>query len=374
MNIKKLAKLTLLLGLASCFSSKTPPLRQVASTHQYQPQIEQGEIWGAPEEQALDEIASIFRDTLIDATGNNPLMRRDAHPKHHGCVATTLEIANQQLPQEYRLGLFANNQSYRGVIRFSNGDPNHQKADIESDVRGMAIKLLNVPYQNYLQESGLEDSDNIHDLVFMNADEFFIPNPKEYQKFMRATQGRFGVLSYLAFRWGTLRNILQARVKITNPLDVDYASATPYKLGDTSMKMKFVSCRNEDQKDQLPKNPTPNFLSERLEKSLAENEQCFDFYIQPNKDKKKNNIENAMLHWNEKKSPMIKVGKLVIEKQSGFRSKERMQACENMSFNPWRAPEVNRPLGGVNRIRLDVYLKQSKLRREHNHIEIRDGI
>jgi len=39
-----------------------------------------------------------------------------------------------------------------------------------------------------------------------------------------------------------------------------------------------------------------------------------------------------------------------------------------MTFNPWRAPVENRPLGGVNRIRLEVYLNQSKLRHDHNGI------
>lgn len=214
---------------------------------------------------------------------------------------------------------------------------------------------------------GVEDGQNVHDFVFMNADSFFIPNPKAYENFMEATRGRFGVLGYLAFHWGTLRNILKSRVQVTNSLDIDYASATPYKLGPTTMKMKFVSCKVT--KDELPQNPSHDYLSERLASTLEKQEGCFDFYVQPNTDPKKNNIENAMIAWDERKSPMIHVGKMKVKKQTGFRSSEHMSACENMTFNPWRAPVANRPVGGVNRIRLEVYLNQSKLRHEYNGIE-----
>lgn len=374
MRLQLLFNLILLFGLTACFQAEVAVEREIASTHVYQPDVEQGEKWGSREEAMVDEIANIFRETLIDSTGDAPLMRRDAHPKHHGCVASSLTIDHSQLPEKYRVGLFSENRLYQTIIRFSNGDPDHTKADLESDVRGMAVKILNTSSANYLQKVGLEESENVHDLVFMNADAFFIPNPKQYEKFMKATKGRFGVLGYLALHWGTLRSILRSRVQVSNSLDIDYASATPYKLGETSMKMKFASCRKENEKDVIPKKASPNFLSERLEESLSKKDECFDFFVQVNQDKKRNEIEDAMIVWDEERSPFLKVGQLNIKKQSGFRTKERMSACENMSFNPWRAPEENRPLGGVNRIRLEVYLNQSKLRREYNEISIQDGL
>ncbi|MBH48751.1 MAG: hypothetical protein CME71_11335 [Halobacteriovorax sp.] len=338
--------------------------RKVASVNALQPAVEQGEVWGGNEAAMMDTVARIFHDTLIESTGDDKIMRRDAHPKHHGCVASELEIFNKNLPEQLRVGLFKENHKYQGIVRFSNGDPNFRKADSEKDVRGMAVKLFGVPYQNYLQDIGVEDGPNRHDFVFMNADSFFIPNPKAYEKFMEATQGRFGVLGYLAFHWGTLGKILKSRVQIANSLDIDYASATPYKLGPTTMKMKFVSCKKV--KDAIPERPNHDFLGESLESTLRDQEGCFDFYVQPNKDPKKNNIEDAMISWSEEKSPMIHVGQMKVKQQTGFRSSQRMSACENMTFNPWRAPLENRPVGGVNRIRLEVYLNQSKLRHEYN--------
>lgn len=356
--------LSSLLSLLAACTSKETPKRTVASINAHQPPIEQDEIWGEEEVKMMDTVSEIFHDTLIESTGDDKLMRRDAHPKHHGCVASELLIDNRKLPENLRVGLFKENAKYPAIIRFSNGDPDYKKVDAEKDIRGMAVKLFGIPYQSYLQEINVEDEKQVHDLVFMNADSFFIPNPKAYAKFMESTKGRFGVLGYLAFHWGTLANILKARVQIANSLDIDYASATPYKLGPTSMKMKFVSCR--ETKNTMPDTPTANFLGERLESTLTKEEGCFDFYVQPNKDPRTNDIENAMITWNEDVSPMIHVGKMTVKKQSGFRNSMKMDACENMTFNPWRAPSENRPLGGVNRIRLEVYLNQSKLRHEHN--------
>lgn len=363
--MRKLSCALIALLLLSC-QSETPINRKFASVNAFQPPVEQGEVWGHKEAKNMARVAEIFRQTLIDSTGDDQVMKRDAHPKHHGCVSSKLTIDNSKLPQELRVGLFSKNRSYPGIIRFSNGDPDFKKADIESDVRGMALKLFGTDSGNYLHELGFDDTNDIHDLVMMNADSFFISNPKAYEKFMEATQGRFGILGYLALHWGTLKKVLKARVKVANSLDVDYSSATPYKLGSTSMKFGFKSCRK--QKDSLPEAPAHDFLKDRLAKTLAQEEGCFDFYVQPNKDSQKNNIEDAMVSWDEQKSPIINVGKLIVEKQQGFTSESRMRACEDMTFNPWRAPMENRPLGGVNRIRLEVYLNQSKLRHEYNKV------
>lgn len=367
-SVKPILCLIFLTFLTAC-SDHIASKRTIASVSvsASQPATEQGEVWGEEEAQRMQSVAQIFHDTLVESTGSDELMKRDAHPKHHGCVKTQLTIDNSQLPKNLRVGLFKENNSYPGLVRFSNGDPNFRKADIEKDVRGMAMKFFNTPYSSYLSDIGIEQDQGVHDFVFMNADAFFIPNPKAYEKFMRATQGRFGVLGYLAFHWRTLGSILNSRVQIANSLDINYASATPYKLGATSMKMKMVSCKQV--KDTIPENPRHDFLGEVLESTLSKQEGCFDFYVQPNRDPKKNDIENAMITWDEKKSPMIHVGKLKIDQQSGFRTDEEMTACENLTFNPWRAPVENRPLGGVNRIRLEVYLNQSKLRHDYNGIE-----
>lgn len=357
--------------ISGCSVNKPSPASVAVS--EQQPPLEQGEVWGAKEVKEAHIIRGQFRDNLKEATGSNLIMKRDAHPKHHGCVVAKLEIDNRKLQSEHRVGIFQKPGSYRSMIRFSNGDPNPLKSDIKKDVRGMAIKVLGVPYTNYLTQIGVESSTGVHDFVFMNSDRFFIKNPKHYGKFMDAIQGGgfslagFGVFSFLNPTDKFISILLKAfRMKVGNPLDIDYHSATAYNLGPDSMKMKFKSCKTH--KDSLDKKRGNNYLSQHLMTYLDKNESCFDFYVQPNKDKKKNKIENAQLRWNSKKSPFIKVGRLYIPQQSKESILARNNSCENASFNPWRAPIANRPLGGVNRIRLEVYVKQAKMRQEHNGV------
>lgn len=369
--MKIISLLIIVLFTFSCSVNK----RDLSSTEvsEQQPPLEQGEVWGPKEVEEAHIIRNQFRDNLEEATGSNPVMKRDAHPKHHGCVEARLEIDNTKLKAKHQVGIFAKSGNYRSIIRFSNGDPNPLKSDKKKDVRGMAVKVLGLPYNNYLTETGVEQTTGIHDFVFMNSDRFFIKNPKHYGKFMDAVKGGgpslagFGIFSFLNPTDKFLSILLKAfNMKVGNPLDIDYHSATPYKLGPDSMKMKFKSCKAH--KDTLDKKRGDNYLSKKLMAYLDKNDSCFDFYVQPNRNPKKNNIENAQLQWNSKKSPFVKVGKLYIPKQSKESVKARNESCENASFNPWRAPVANRPLGGVNRIRLEVYVKQAKMRQEHNGV------
>jgi catalase len=366
--------LLLTLFVSSCSGSKGKRSFASVGVSEEQPAVEQGEVWGAAEMESARLIQHQFRDMLVASTGDSDLMRRDAHPKHHGCVQAKMVLDNSKLAEEYRVGLFAENNNYNAMIRFSNGDPNHLKADKKSDVRGMAVKLFDVPYKTYLEESGVETDNSVHDFVFMNSREFFIKDPKHYGKFMDSLKS--GGLSVAWFAAGAFFNphdrfvgILRKAfsMKVGNPLDIDYHSATPYKLGATSMKMKFETCKKT--KAKVPrKNASDNFLGERLKSYLDKNETCFDFYVQPNRDKKRNDIENSQDKWSAGRSPYIKVGRLEVPKQSSKSIADRSETCENMSFNPWRAPAENRPLGGVNRIRLEVYVKQAKMRQNFNGV------
>lgn len=362
--------------LVSC-SGYHDPERTISSVNyvsEEQPPVEQGEVWTNKEMEAAKLIRNQFRDILEESTGDSDLMKRDAHPKHHGCVKAKLEIDNSRLKSKYRTGIFEENREYNTIVRFSNGDPNHRKADKKSDVRGMAVKVLDVPYKTYLEEVGIEKDNSVHDFVFMNSSEFFIKNPKHYGTFMDAVSD--GGFSMLKFGLGSIVNPTDKFVsiltkafsmKVGNPLDIDYHSATPFKLGDTSMKMKFKSCKKI--KSKVPRRDAANdFLAQRLRNYLDKNESCFEFYVQPNQDKRWNNIENAQKKWSTRKSPFFKVGKLTVVKQSKESVLERNESCENLSMNPWRAPSANRPMGGVNRIRLEVYVKQAKMRHEYNNV------
>jgi hypothetical protein len=73
-------------------------------------------------------------------------------------------------------------------------------------------------------------------------------------------------------------------------------------------------------------------------------------------------IEDPTIEWSEKDSPFIPVAKIQI----GAQVPEQGEACEIRSFTPWHSIAEHRPLGGISRVRKDVYLEISKLRHQLN--------
>jgi len=78
-------------------------------------------------------------------------------------------------------------------------------------------------------------------------------------------------------------------------------------------------------------------------------------------------VEDALVEWMESESPFVRVAMLRIPKQD-LSSGEDLRIAENLSFTPWHALEVQRPLGGINRARKVAYEAISKYRHERNGV------
>jgi hypothetical protein len=53
-------------------------------------------------------------------------------------------------------------------------------------------------------------------------------------------------------------------------------------------------------------------------------------------------------------------------------SPERDSFCENVSFNPWNAPDEHKPLGSINRVRKALYDEISYYRLRRNKLTVPD--
>ena len=223
----------------------------------------------------------------------------------------------------------------------------------------MAMKLINVPGSNVGSQ----------DFLLMNSKSFFFKDSKQYVDFMKATDNTVSLLWFLATHSRTRQVILAAQgMKVANPLQIDYFSAVPYKLGAHIVKYSARSCTQPAQRESVPKNAGPNFLGEKLASTLSNSSTCFDFYIQTSVDQKSMPLEDPTVEWNEELSPYIKVGRITIPAQNGIRSLEQMNFCENLSFDPWHTLPEQRPVGAINRVRLQVYSAISKKRHDYNNI------
>jgi hypothetical protein len=348
--------LTLLLPAAPGFSQPLAPSLSV------QPPTEQGEHWDADNVAQAQEVATDTLQALLARSKGQALMQRDAHPKQHGCARASVHIDAHALAPELQVGVFAPDSShdYAAWVRFSNGNPDGAHApDIQRDIRGMAIKLMNVP----TAASGSQD------FVMLTSPAFFSRDGADYLGLHRAMQASTWSLTWYFLRHPTnLSIVLQGLNRAANPLQLSYFSAVPYKLGPSSMQFKASPCASNALQDPLPSTPAADFLRQRLVASLQSRELCYDLLLQPNRDPSVNQIENANLVWDQHTSPYIKVATVRLPQQSGIDSVEQLNFCENLSFNPWHSTAATRPLGQINRMRLAIYPVISRFRHQHNQV------
>jgi hypothetical protein len=294
-------------------------------------------------------------------------VRRDAHPKAHGCVRATFEV-NAELPANLAQGVFVPGKVYDAWIRFSNGAADPARDDSKGDARGMAIKLMGVPGAKLLPG---ESAAGTQDFIMINHPVFFIDDPQRYLTLIRRGSSsnplvRLTAPFALGFEGARIARAIGSK-KIANPLYTRFWSMVPYRLGDDAHKqaIKFsarpcVSHAN----DQIPSDAGPNYLRAAMAKTLAAGEACFDFMVQTRQSAAMK-VEDSKTEWKESEAPFIKVAMITIPRQA-FDSEAQVEFCENLSFTPWHALPEHRPLGGVNRVRRIVYEQISKQRHAAN--------
>ncbi len=358
--MKALPLLSLILLTACSQNDKRENHRSYASLLSELPAPELGEVWTPADEKKAEIILDDTLQMLIkDSTGDD-YVRRDAHPKTHACVRAKFKIDPSLLPKNNQKGIFEKTSSYDAWIRFSNGSNNGEaKHDLEKDVRGMAIKLMNVA----------ETPTGTHDFLLANMKEFFSKNGDDYADLVKtASQGNgFDLALFAATHPISAHRLFIARIQMGNPLQQDFHSAVPFKLGTHSVRYHALPC--EKQTDKVPGKDAPrDYLRQRVGETLSSRSTCFNFYVQLNQNPAKQIVEDPRKSWDEKNSPLIKVAEIEISKQSDVTSPDLINFCENARFNPWHARVENRPLGQINRIRALVYREISRYRHEKNGI------
>jgi len=302
-------------------------------------------------------------DNLID-TLRNKMKRdyvegktlRDAHPKMHGCVRALFKI-EPNLDAGLSVGLFAEEKNYKAWVRFSNQEGN-VSPDARRDIRGAAIKLLEVPGSKLID--GEEDC-LTHDLILISHDAFVTKDVAEFDGLIQAVvRGR--VLRFCLTHPRVGWNLFRSLKKHSSPLDIQYFSVTPYLLGSRAVKYMLKPTGNE--RTAIPSSH-PDYLREALRARLDRGSASFDFMVQLQGDPRRMPIEDPGVAWRERDAPFQKVATLEIFQQT-FDTPGQQEFGDNLSFNPWRCLPEHRPLGGVNRARRQVYRALSSFRHDRN--------
>jgi hypothetical protein len=316
--------------------------------------------------EAAARVAAILCATLDREYPPATLVRRDAHPKHHGLVAAAFVV--DDVPAVLRHGVFAAPGRYEAWIRFSNGSPRVQ-SDRKRDQRGFAIKLVGVPGEKVL--AGERDA-LTQDFVLASAPRFFIGDCEHYVAFARAAARRpaFRVFGYffgvnpLAWRLHELGALVSSLRHTSDLLATRYWSQVPSRLGPHVVK---YSVRPLGAAAPVRVARSADCLREALVASLAASPARFEFLVQRQRDPSRMPIEDATIEWSEHESPFERVATIEIPAQR-FDTPERTALAEQLSFTPWHTLHAHEPVGGINRMRRIVYEALSAHRHARNGV------
>lgn len=295
------------------------------------------------------------------------ITRRDAHPKTLACLQAEF-IVEPNIPAELKKGIFEFPQTYSAWIRISNASGKIQ-SDKAKDLRGFAIKIMGVKGQRFQTQN---DEKETQDFLLLSYPSMPLGTVKLFHDAVYYSI-KYSPLVFLARLvvsgdFHIINELRKTRQNQTSPLDIRYWSTTPYLYG-TDRIVKYSLVPTSRIKSPLPSNLADHYLTENMEKHLADHEAIFDFMIQFQKDPSRMPVEDAGVEWSEKESPFIKVATLRIPPQA-FRTREREELAEDLSFSPAHSLIEHRPIGGINRARIEIYRYLSAFRHKQNNKQL----
>jgi len=312
------------------------------------------------EEQRFERQAELLR-TLQRKHATPRGTARALHAKHAGCFAAELHVRDD-VPEHARVGLFAAPKRWRAYVRFSNGSSAHQP-DRTPDVRGIAIKLLDVPGRKILP--GLEDR-TTQDFLLIGSPATPFRDSEDFVGLVWAARNKALALPRLLWRFGPggfgkLVGRLRSSLGVPVPTlaEKQYWSALPTKYGAYAVRWSLRSrgpAESTRRAEAAPLTSTEH-LRDDLVRRLQHGALEWDLMAQFFEDEARTPIEDASVEWREDDAPFVRLARLVLPEQDATSAEglALAQTIEQLSFDPWHATEDFRPLGEMMRARKVAY-------------------
>ena len=296
-------------------------------------------------------------------------MLRQVHTKMHGCLQATFTV-EQQLDPGLQTGVFQPGTVYPAWIRLSNASTLPQN-DGKKDIRGFAIKLMQVPGEKLLTE---EREAPTQDFLLMSSETFFSRNLATFSKLLKpaVAKSKLAFIPYLLnpLHWPVLKRVKNSNIACSHPLALTYWSTQPYQFGDPHRAVKYMVRPAAQNQLVVEDTSSPDYLRTNLAATLAQHSASFDFCVQFQEDATTMPIEDPTIAWS---STFIKLATITIPVQQ-FNTPEQMEYGDNLSFNPWHSLPEHRPLGSFNRARKRAYIELSAFRHAHNNLPLAEPI
>ncbi|SJM91509.1 conserved hypothetical protein [Crenothrix polyspora] len=261
---------------------------------------------------------------------------------------------HDDIPEALKQGIFSQPVTYPAKLRFANAT---QKDDSEKDIRGLSMQLSNV------EEAVLWGKAGLQDFVLNSYPALFVATPEDFLAFIRARQqGKFKMLLFFATHLKSLCTVMKSRKHCLSPLDIQYWSTVPFRLGESGNQVvKYSAIPCSDYKTTQVVDAGGNQLRAAIKAHLQQSSACFHFAVQLQTDPESMPIEDASIIWDETVSPFVPVATITIENQD-FDNPESLANGERSSFNPWQCLAAHAPLGRMNEVRQLVYANAAALR------------
>jgi hypothetical protein len=304
---------------------------------------------------------------------------RSVHAKSHGLLVGELRIPVGLAP-ELAQGIFARPATLPAVMRLST-IPGDILPDDVSTPRGMAIKIIGVEGERLPGSEG----DVTQDFVLVNGPSFGKPDAKSFAKNLKllaaTTDKAEGAKQVLSAALRGLEKVVEAvgghsatlttlgGHPETNPLGETYYSQVPVLFGEYFGKIcvrpvsPALKALHEEPVDLKHR---PDGLRDAVAAYFEEQGGEWELCVQLCTDLGEMPIEDASVVWDEKLSPYVSVARIVMGAQASWSDARARSIDEGLAFSPWHGVAAHRPLGGVMRVRRDVYQAAQRFRAEKN--------
>lgn len=308
------------------------------------------------EEKEIKEIIQTMKG-FLSKTYPDGKIKRNFHPKMHGCLNATLTIRND-IPENLKQGLFKHPNTYDVWLRFSNAPPKIG-SDKRSSGRGLAIKVLDVPGPLFEEDPlGV----NCQNFLLTTSPILSAWNISLYKKAIKAIL--MGWKQQLVFalnprHWRSLYLTLKYSKKHDNLLAQTYFSGGAFSHGSKSFVKFLLKPHNPTLGYSLNKEKSDDFLREQLSADVQQSDQGFTLCVQVQENHKNEPVEDTSIVWN---TAAIPVADLIIPKQE-FDIEQRNAFGDALSFSPWVCMLAHQPVGVINRARRAVYKELAEFRK-----------
>jgi hypothetical protein len=319
-----------------------------------------------PDEEAfLDSIISTFEKQMRNLWKPGG-MERGGNTKTHGIVRGEF-IVHDNLPAQFRHGIYAQPQTFRAWVRFSGPGP-YITPDIDDvGFMSISIKLLGVPGPKLMDEEK-----STLDMFGVSTPTFVTPDTKANAQLQIESVKNAQIFYFLNLQRPHLLDLIMQSLWTktqSSPFEAPYFSCVPYLLGEGQATQYSVWPKSKRRTPipRLPLRPPDDYLRDAMVASLAEGDIEFDFRLQLQTDSHLMPIENNAVLWPESLSPRVSVATLRLPRQK-FDSPAQLEFAKRLSYNPWHTIAEHRPLGNQSRARRRMYETLSKLRHSENAV------